>query len=260
MSNASDPLAAGAPPPSPPRPWGYFTTFGWVVIANVVGSVVAMAALYSWNPDAFPADLDFAGSMKDARFVSATTIIANVVQVVLIVWAARKAPWTVKEYLALTWPSRQEVTVALIAFFIMLPALDAMAYLAGQPIIPAFMTDVYRDARASGTLLLLWLAIVVAAPVAEEIIFRGFIFRSWVRAGRHALLGIVVLSAFFAVIHFQYNWFGVFQVFLIGLLLTWIRWRSGSTLLPMALHVIANGYAMLQVIAYFRWFSGEVAL
>jgi hypothetical protein len=258
MSNATEPLATDAS--SPPRPWGYFTTFGWVVIANVIGSVIAMAALYYWNPAAFPSGLDFSDSMKAARFVGVTTILGNIVQVGLIVWAARKPPWTVKEYLALTWPSRQEVTVALVAFLIMLPALDVLAYLAGQPIIPAFMTDLYRDAVATGSLLLLCLAIVVAAPVAEEIIFRGFIFRSWVRSRQYAVLGIVVVSAFFAVIHLQYSWFGVFQVFLIGLLLTWTRWRSGSTLLPMVLHVIANFYAMLQVIAYFRWFAGEIAI
>lgn len=252
MSNASEPVAADT---QPPRPWGYFTTLGWVVIANVIGSVIAMVALYYWSPAAFPAGLDFSDSMKAARFVGVTTILGNVIQIGLIVWAARKAPWTVKEYLALTWPSRQEVTVALVAFLILLPALDGMAYLVGQPIIPAFMTDLYRDAEATGSLLLLWIAIVVAAPVAEELIFRGFIFRSWVRSRQYAVLGIIVVAAVFAVIHLQYNWFGVFQVFLIGLMLTWTRWRSNSTLLPMVLHVIANFYAMVQVVLYFRWFS-----
>ena len=38
----------------------------------------------------------------------------------------------------------------------------------------------------------------------------------------------------------EYNWFGLLQVFIIGLLLSWIRWRSGSTLLTMVLHAIAN--------------------
>ena len=80
-----------------------------------------------------------------------------------------------------------------------------------------FMVDIYRNAQATGSLPLLWLAIVIAAPVAEEIIFRGFIFRGWVRSAairdrRHPHRRRV-----FAVIHIQYNWFGVFQVFLIGL-------------------------------------------
>jgi membrane protease YdiL (CAAX protease family) len=44
-------------------------------------------------------------------------------------------------------------------------------------------------------------------------------------------------------------------VFLIGLLLTWTRWRSGSTLLTMIMHVIANFYAMLQVTIFIDWMS-----
>ena len=68
------------------------------------------------------------------------------------------------------------------------------------------------------------------------------------------MLGILIVTLLFTIIHIQYNWFGLLQVFMIGLLLTWTRWRSGSTLLPMVMHVIANFYAMLQAYAYFRWF------
>ena len=117
------------------------------------------------------------------------------------------------------------------------------------------MVDLYRGAQSAGSLPLLWLAIVVAAPIAEEIIFRGFIFRGWVRPTQRPMIGILVVSLLFAVIHIQYNWFGILQVFLIGLLLTWTRWRSGSALLTMVMHVIANFYAMLQVIIYIDWMS-----
>ena len=159
-------------------------------------------------------------------------------------------PWTAKDYLAMKWPSRQEVSVALASLVVLLPVLDAMAYLVGQPIIPSFVVDLYHSAQSQGSMLLLWLAIVMAAPVAEEIIFRGFIFRGWVRPTQRPMIGILIVTLLFAVIHIQYNWFGILQVFLIGLLLTWTRWRSGSTLLTMVMHVIANFYAMLQVIIY----------
>ena len=47
------------------------------------------------------------------------------------------------------------------------------------------------------------------------------------------MIGILIVTLLFTIIHIQYNWFGLLQVFMIGLLLTWTRWRSGSTLLPM---------------------------
>ena len=178
--------------------------------------------------------------------------------VAFLIVVARMGPWTAKDYLAMTWPSRQEVSIALASLVILLPGLDALAYLVGQPIIPSFVVDVYQSAQSQGSMLLLWLAIVIAAPVAEEIIFRGFIFRGWVRPTQRPMLGILIVTLLFTIIHIQYNWFGLLQVFMIGLLLTWTRWRSGSTLLPMVMHVIANFYAMLQAYAYFRWFVSKL--
>jgi len=255
MSNGSEPPAAPVRAPSPPRTWGYLATFGWALLAHVVGSIVTVGALYLWDPAAIPTDLDFSALMKDARYVSLTTIVANVVQVSLLIAAAWVAGWKAQDYLAMNWPPRQEVGIALISLVVLLPLLDGMAYVLGQPIIPAFVIDLYRGAQAAGSLPLVWFAIVAAAPVAEEIVFRGFIFRGWVQPSQRPMLGILLVSVLFAVIHIQYNWFGILQVFLIGLLLTWTRWRSGSTLLTMVMHLIANFYAMLQVMIYVDWMS-----
>ena len=255
MSNGSEPLAAQPQQAAPQKTWGYFATFGWALLAHVVASILTIGALYLWDPATIPADLDFSALMKDAHYVSLTTVIANIIQVgvlILAVWIAR---WAAQDYLALHWPPRQEVGIALVSLVVLLPLLDGMAYGMGQPIIPSFVIDLYRSAQSSGSMPLLWFAIVVAAPVAEEIIFRGFIFRGWVQPSQRPMLGILMVSVLFAIIHIQYNWFGILQVFLIGLLLTWTRWRSGSTLLTMVMHVIANFYAMMQVVIFIDWLS-----
>ena len=254
MTNGSEPLVAPPPATTAPKIWGYFATFGWLLLAYVVASILTVVVMYLFDPTTFPADLDFSALMKDARYISLSTIITNVILVAVLVLAIWIAHSKAKDYLALTWTSRQEVGVAFASLVILLPALDAFAYLVGQPIIPPFVIDIYKSAQSQGSMLLLWLAIVIAAPIAEEIIFRGFIFRGWVRPTPRPMLGILIITIFFTIIHIQYNWFGMLQVFMIGLLLTWTRWRSSSTLLPMAMHVIANFYAMLQAVAYFRWF------
>jgi membrane protease YdiL (CAAX protease family) len=255
MTNGSEPLAAQLQPPATARPWGYLATFGWAFVAYIVATAITTGLLYLWDPETTPSDMDFSALMKDARYVSLTTIISNVLLIGILLWATSRRGWKSKDYLAMSWPPRQEVVVALISLLIVLLLIDGLAYVAGQPIIPPFMTDIYRNAQSTGSLLVLWLAIVVAAPVAEEIVFRGFFFRGWVRPTPSPMLGIVLVTALFAVIHIQYNWFGIFQVFLIGFLLTWTRWRSGSTLLPMLMHVIANCYAMLQVTFVVEWLS-----
>ena len=45
------------------------------------------------------------------------------------------------------------------------------------------------------------------------------------------------------------------QIFLIGLLLGWIRWATGSTLLTIGLHVLANLAACIQAAIKVEWFS-----
>lgn len=251
MSHVSD-----LPPAEPPRlAWGYFATLGWALLTYVIATSITLMALNFWDPKAFPLDLDFTAMMKDARYVSTTTILANLIQVGLLVLTVWFAGWKAKDYLAMQWPSWPELKIALAALIILLPAIDIVAYLLGQPIIPPFMTDIYRGAQSAGTLPLLWLAIVVVAPIAEEIIFRGFFFRGWVRSPHNPFPGVLLVTTVFAVLHMQYNWFGLLAVFLLGLLLTFIRWRSGSTLLPMVLHVIANAYAMLQTVVLIHWLS-----
>jgi membrane protease YdiL (CAAX protease family) len=145
--------------------------------------------------------------------------------------------------------------IALLALVVFLPALDAAAWLAGQQVVTDFQKDIYVAARRAGTLLLLWVALVVAAPLWEEIAFRGFIYRGWVRSSRSVIPGIILISAFFAILHLQYNWFGILQVFCVGLLLGWARWRSGSTYLAMLMHAIINFYSTVQTVVVLNWLS-----
>ena len=45
------------------------------------------------------------------------------------------------------------------------------------------------------------------------------------------------------------------QIFLIGLLLGWLRWASGSTLLTIVLHMLANLAACIQAAIKVEWMS-----
>jgi membrane protease YdiL (CAAX protease family) len=107
-----------------------------------------------------------------------------------------------------------------------------------------YADDLYRDARASGALVLLLFIIVVAAPVAEEVLFRGFLYRGFA-ASRLGPFGAVVLtSAGWALAHPQYDWPIFTEVFCIGLLYGWIRQRGGSTTSTIILHGIQNAWSI----------------
>jgi uncharacterized protein len=75
------------------------------------------------------------------------------------------------------------------------------------------------------------------------------LFRGWVRSPRSALPAIVAISLLWAILHIQYDWTGMLQIFVIGLFLGWIRWRSGSLALTFLLHALFNLEGTLETIA-----------
>ena len=55
-------------------------------------------------------------------------------------------------------------------------------------------------------------------------------------------------AGLFAVIHVQYDWFLIAQVFAFGLLFGWMRWATGSTILTTPLHALVNLEGMIETI------------
>ena len=92
------------------------------------------------------------------------------------------------------------------------------------------------------------LALVVAAPVMEELLFRGFLLRGYA-ASRLGPVGAVLLtSAAWASMHVQYEVFYVVQIFILGCVFGWLRLRSGSTTLTLILHGLVNLTAITQTV------------
>jgi uncharacterized protein len=90
-----------------------------------------------------------------------------------------------------------------------------------------------------------WLAIasiVVLAPIAEEVFFRGIGFNALLRerGRRWAYLGS---AALFAVIHLSLV--ALLPIFLLGLALAWVYERTGNLLAPIAMHAVVNGISVL---------------
>jgi membrane protease YdiL (CAAX protease family) len=89
--------------------------------------------------------------------------------------------------------------------------------------------------------VLVVLAVVILAPIAEEVFFRGVVFNAWLREGgrRYAYIGS---AALFAIIHISLV--SLIPIFLLGLALAWVYERTGSLLAPMAMHATVNGISV----------------
>lgn len=79
----------------------------------------------------------------------------------------------------------------------------------------------------------------IGAPLAEELLFRGFLFSALANS-RIGITGAALLtSAGWALVH-SYSLVGIAQVFVIGLIFSWMLVRTGSLRVPIIVHGIYN--------------------
>jgi uncharacterized protein len=226
------------------KPWGVFATFVLGAIALLVGQLSGIAAVSWWY------DLDLTQMARVSQeggaivlfiFVSAPAQVA-----VLLAAASYKGNPT--EYLGYKLPRRSELLFGLVSLAALIVIGDAVSWLAGRNIVDRFQTDIYQAAKDANLLPFLLIAITVFIPITEESLFRGFLFRGWMRSPRHVWPTIIVTAGLFAVIHVQYDWFLIAQVFAFGILFGWMRWATGSTILTMLLHALVNLEGMIETI------------
>jgi uncharacterized protein len=227
--------------------WGLWATLGFAILAFVLGQAMGIAAL-SLLKNFDPARVD-----SDGTAVAIYTLVGNPVEIVTLVLATRLSGTNALEYLGLDIPRWRDVAIAAAGLLVVIAAADALTFALGKEMVPAFQLDLHRSAQAEGTLPWLWLAIIVAAPVGEELLFRGFMFRGFVHEPRDALPGILVIALIWSMLHVQYDWFGTAQVFAIGVLFGFVRWRTGSTTLVILLHMLLNLESVVETVIVMGW-------
>lgn len=140
-----------------------------------------------------------------------------------------RAPYRKMSPLLLLWG----VVLMVIASTIIEPLLDLMPEW-GMTLVK---NTVGRGGWAIAT-------VVIAAPIFEELIFRGYILNS-IKAKMGVIPAIVLSAAIFGIIHFIPQ--QVVNGFLMGLILGYIYVRTGSLWVVMLMHAINNGVAYLQM-------------
>ena len=91
--------------------------------------------------------------------------------------------------------------------------------------------------------VLLFMAIVIIAPIGEELLFRGFLQKFLEKHWQDVTRAILVTSLFFAIIHMNSYW--LIQIYILGIFLGYLSWKTNSVIPSLILHSINNGTAML---------------
>src|SRR5690606_13890470 len=99
---------------------------------------------------------------------------AVVVPLILVV-ARRQAVTNRAELLGWKRPTARQLGAWLGGLLLFLAASDGVTLLLGREVVPQVMRDMYTSADA---VVVFWLTLVVAAPLFEELLFRGLLFQA----------------------------------------------------------------------------------
>jgi uncharacterized protein len=232
--------------------WGYWATLGWAILAFLAGQIVGFGALFWLHGGNWDSILL---TPYDGVLVTLFIVISNPIMVGLLALAVRLARAGEREYFALQAPARRDLTLGIVCLVALIAASDALLYFTGRDLVTPFQLQSYTTAAAAGWLPAMLAAAILVAPAGEEAMFRGFLFRGWARSPRAVWPAIVAISALWAGLHIQYDWTGILQIFVIGLFLGWMRWRSGSLPLTFLLHALFNLEGSLETLVQVHFFA-----
>jgi membrane protease YdiL (CAAX protease family) len=249
-----NPSVTVTPPHSPPRIWGLWGTALWglfVFAAMFIGQIAVVA--YFVLRQGGPIDMAAAIHVVGGGLTISLSVVMGVPAVILALWIAIRPTRTpFADYLALRGTSWKMLLIGIAAMVVLVMGWDLVSRALGREVQPGFMGDVLKSAQADGSVWLLVIAFGVAAPMSEELLARGFLYRGWSESFLRVPGAIVLSSLAWTALHLQYNWFFFFEIFTIGLLLGYLRYRSGSLWLTIVLHGLNNLAATVQTI----WLAG----
>jgi uncharacterized protein len=241
--NTPGPQIPNGPPPAP-KPWGGWATLGLgaavLAVYFIVQSGVALVFAF-WriidNPDQDILQL-IEKLVSDGLLISIATVLSAIFGVAMIVlFISKRRGFGLSQYLNLQALPRKTWLI-LLGLFAGLLAISVLASLLWSQIEdPGFTAEAYNTSRWPA---FFGIAVVIFAPFFEEIYFRGFLFKG-LRDSALGVRGTIALTSFlWALLHVQYNYYGMAQIFLLGIVFGLVRWKTDSLHGSLLLHCLWN--------------------
>ena len=236
------------------NPWGLWATLGFsaIIFALFLALQILVAAAFVSLAKAKHPELDlevYAKSLSSNGFcIGIMAVVSGLICTPLtLLFTKLRKNISVKNYIGFKEPLKREWVQWLLILAAFLFLSDGISLLLHQTIVPPFMVDAYKTASSLPTFLF---AIVVVAPIFEEIFFRGFLFQG-IRYSRLGPIGAIgITSLLWAVIHLQYDIYGIATIFALGLLFGIARLKTDSIHLLMVMHSFVGLVATMETALY----------
>jgi membrane protease YdiL (CAAX protease family) len=241
--------------------WGPWATVGFGLVIFIVFSTVQSLALIAVIlPDllsllrSLPTQPDFYELMNTMLTLLTTrmgliTSVATCASAIfgvgfIALFAMIRKGVGIAEYLGLRRITAKQVLVALgltVAFIFL---ADLAGIFVDTSAYNEFTINIYNTSVWPA---LLWAALIIFAPIFEEAFFRGFLFEGF-RQSRLGPIGAVLLTAFaWALLHIQYDFYGIATIFVMGILFGIVRIKTGSLWSTIIMHAFNNMVSLVMV-------------
>ncbi len=247
----------GTPQPVPPeitpsKPdsglWSGWLTFAlgiavfavFAIAQTVVAMVYILPKLFSGAlPDTFDDIMNLALNGDLISYATIASAIFGIGLIILFIKIHKGAG--IREYLGLKAISGKTY-LALLGIVILMVALT---------VVVEMVFNLSEDTDSTTNMLvtatypaLLWVAVVIFAPLFEEIFFRGFLLVGFKQTRMRAAGAVAVTAIGWAALHF-YGWFGIISILIMGIVFGIVRIKTKSLWSTIFMHSLWNFIALL---------------
>lgn len=213
-------------------------------IASQVFLIVPLLVISAFNPGQ-----DVQAIVNDSSWLQLTISGFSAATILFVLWLflkTRKAGFKDLGFKKAKLSDFGWLAVAAVVYIIVLVVVMSVA-----SNIPGFNADQAQDVGYVGAngwqLLLAFIGLVILPPLAEEMLFRGFMYRG-LASKWHKVIAALVTSLLFALVHFQWN-VGV-DVFILSLILIALYEKTKNLWMCVGLHALKNGVAFLALFIF----------
>jgi len=242
-------------------PWGW-PEVALIVILGVIGSVVITWGIAQVAVRFFGANPDDVFGMTMSTAKSIVVLLSQaaldgfaILYLYLMLLARTPAPF----WQSIGWRERKPGGVKIrdsgLQFLAGGAVLAIVVSFAGGFLNSKETLPIEELLKARVSILLFGILGVLVAPLVEETIFRGFLYPVIARRLGIAA-GIAITGILFGLMHAAQLWGGWGQIallILVGVVLTWVRARSGTVAASYLVHL---GYNGLQLVGYLIYVIG----
>lgn len=221
----------------------------WVLVSFYAAQVVFMGVMYGLNALNVPV-----GDLSDTVFntlVAAAVYVISVLLVVGMPWIVWKRRTTKKELGIHRLPNWRDIGLTPIVYVLYLIASGLGVFIV-MKLMPDFDVSQaqsigFGDLTYRYEYILAFATLVIAAPVAEEMLFRGYLQGKLRRLAPFWLTALIT-SVVFAALHLPgaggaVQWNVAVDVLILSLALCFLREYTGSIWAGVLLHMLKNGIA-----------------